>query len=87
MNTYGIVLRWQGSDPSLLPVLLAAHQGDANKDLLVDSHSLIVHTDVVPVEPTTAKDWKHPPYSGYYDGTWIWGRGSCDDKADLVASL
>lgn len=20
-------------------------------------------------------------------GTWIWGRGSCDDKSDLVASL
>ncbi|PIL24992.1 hypothetical protein GSI_12879 [Ganoderma sinense ZZ0214-1] len=69
VNTYGIVLRWQGSDPSLLPVLLAAHQ------------------DVVPVEPSTAKDWKHSPYSGHYDGTWIWGRGSCDDKSDLTASL
>ena len=27
VNTYGIVLHWQGSDESLLPVLMAAHQG------------------------------------------------------------
>ncbi|KAM5532363.1 hypothetical protein V8D89_013957 [Ganoderma adspersum] len=69
VNTYGIVLRWEGLDPFLYPVLITAHQ------------------DVVPVEPATAKDWVHPPYSGYYDGTWIWGRGSGDDKADLIASL
>ncbi|KAL7280785.1 hypothetical protein ACG7TL_005729 [Trametes sanguinea] len=43
--------------------------------------------DVVPVAPATYDDWIHPPYSGYYDGTWIWGRGSCDDKSDLMASL
>ncbi|KAI1796621.1 carboxypeptidase S [Ganoderma leucocontextum] len=69
VNTYGIVLRWEGSDPFLYPVLITAHQ------------------DVVPVDPATEKDWVHPPYSGYYDGTWIWGRGSGDDKADLIASL
>ncbi|TBU60963.1 hypothetical protein BD310DRAFT_921838 [Dichomitus squalens] len=69
VNTYGIVLRWPGSDPFLLPVLTTAHQ------------------DVVPVDNSSAKDWVHPPYSGYYDGKWIWGRGSCDDKSDLVAQL
>ncbi|KAI0352325.1 carboxypeptidase S [Trametes cingulata] len=69
VNTYGIVLHWQGSDESALPVVMAAHQ------------------DVVPVEPATADDWIHPPYSGFYDGEWIWGRGSCDDKSDLIAGL
>ncbi|KAJ2977815.1 hypothetical protein NUW54_g11373 [Trametes sanguinea] len=69
VNTYGIVLHWQGSDEAALPVLMTAHQ------------------DVVPVDPATYGEWVHPPYSGYYDGTWIWGRGSCDDKSDLVASL
>ncbi|RDX54278.1 carboxypeptidase S [Lentinus brumalis] len=69
VNTYGIVLRWKGSDASLRPVLVTAHQ------------------DVVPVEPATVHEWIHPPYSGYFDGEWIWGRGSCDDKSDLVASL
>ncbi|KAL1943105.1 hypothetical protein VTO73DRAFT_4776 [Trametes versicolor] len=43
--------------------------------------------DVVPVDPASFEDWSNPPYSGIYDGTWIWGRGSCDDKSDLVASL
>ncbi|KAL1943109.1 hypothetical protein VTO73DRAFT_4780 [Trametes versicolor] len=69
VNTYGIVLHWQGSDASSLPVVMAAHQ------------------DVVPVEPATAKDWVHPPYSGFHDGEWIWGRGTCDDKSDLIAGL
>lgn len=61
-------------------------------------------SDVVPVESQTIKEWKHGPYSGYYDGrqtlyprealypliipgTWIWGRGSCDDKSDLIRQL
>ncbi|KAG1905205.1 uncharacterized protein F5891DRAFT_677915 [Suillus fuscotomentosus] len=48
---------------------------------------LAAHQDVVPVEGQTVKDWKHDPYSGYYDGTWIWGRGTCDDKSDLIQQL
>ena len=31
VNTYGIVLRWEGLDPFLYPVLITAHQGDARK--------------------------------------------------------
>lgn len=48
---------------------------------------LMAHMDVVPVEPSTAGSWVHPPYSGYYDGTYLWGRGSCDDKSDLVSIM
>jgi Gly-Xaa carboxypeptidase len=48
---------------------------------------LAAHQDVVPVDSQTVKDWKYDPYSGYYDGTWIWGRGSCDDKSDLIRQL
>ncbi|KAG6334184.1 hypothetical protein ID866_4899 [Astraeus odoratus] len=44
-------------------------------------------SDVVPVNPATVTEWEHHPYSGHYDGTWIWGRGSCDDKSDLIARL
>ena len=68
VNTYGLVLRWQGSDQSLLPVLLAAHQGKGHKDSYSPGIHRYVRADVVPVEPSTAKDWKHPPYSGHYDG-------------------
>ncbi|KAJ7115835.1 hypothetical protein C8R44DRAFT_832690 [Mycena epipterygia] len=69
VNTYGLLFEWTGSDKSLKPVLLAAHQ------------------DVVPVEPITYKDWTHPPYSGYFDDEYIWGRGSSDDKSGLIAIM
>jgi len=45
------------------------------------------HQDVVPVEPRTFDQWTHPPFSGYFDGQWVWGRGSCDDKGGLVAIM
>lgn len=48
---------------------------------------LAAHMDVVPVNPATRDDWINPPYSGYYDRQWIWGRGSCDDKPGVIGSL
>ncbi|KAF9219764.1 carboxypeptidase S [Gyrodon lividus] len=48
---------------------------------------LAAHLDVVPVNPATYDDWINPPYSGYFDGEWIWGRGSCDDKPGVIGSL
>ncbi|KAJ3798365.1 carboxypeptidase S [Lentinula aff. detonsa] len=69
INTYGLVFHWQGSNDSVKPLLLTAHQ------------------DVVPVDWSNEGQWIHQPYSGYYDGTWIWGRGSVDDKADLIGQL
>jgi len=65
----GLLYEWKGSNDSLKPLLLAAHQ------------------DVVPVEPKTVELWKYPPYSGYYDGEFIWGRGSSDDKSGLIGIL
>ncbi|KAJ7245152.1 carboxypeptidase S [Mycena haematopus] len=69
VNTYGLLFEWTGSDKSLKPILLAAHQ------------------DVVPVEPKTYGEWTHPPYSGYFDGELIWGRGSSDDKSGLIGIM
>ncbi|RPD64023.1 carboxypeptidase S [Lentinus tigrinus ALCF2SS1-7] len=69
VNKYALVYHWQGSDESLKPALLTAHQ------------------DVVPVEPLTVDQWIHPPFSGHYDGEYIWGRGSCDDKPGLIGTL
>ncbi|KAI0742034.1 carboxypeptidase S [Daedaleopsis nitida] len=69
VNKYALVYHWQGTDESLKPALLTAHQ------------------DVVPVEPLTKDQWHQPPFSGYYDGEYIWGRGSCDDKPGLVGTL
>ncbi|KJR88076.1 Gly-Xaa carboxypeptidase [Sporothrix schenckii 1099-18] len=43
------------------------------------------HQDVVPVPDPSA--WTHPPFSGYFDGTWLWGRGAADDKSSVTALL
>ena len=43
------------------------------------------HMDVVPAGDESL--WTHGPFSGENDGTWIWGRGSFDDKVAVVAAL
>lgn len=48
---------------------------------------LMAHQDVVPVNPQTVHQWTHPPYSGYFDGEYVWGRGSADTKNSLIAIL
>lgn len=64
--------------------LLYVWQGsDASLKALV----LAAHQDVVPVNPMTANEWTHPPFSGHFDGKKIWGRGSSDDKSGLIGSL
>lgn len=67
VNTFGLVYTIEGSNSSLKPLLLAAHQ------------------DVVPVADDST--WTHPPFSAYFDGTWLWGRGASDDKNSLTAIL
>ncbi|OCF75812.1 hypothetical protein I204_03106 [Kwoniella mangroviensis CBS 8886] len=63
--THAVLFEWEGTDPSLKPLLL----------------------NTVPILPTTRNLWKHDPFSGYYDGEYIWGRGSSDDKSGLIGAL
>lgn len=67
INTFGLLYTLPGSDPSLKPLMLTAHQ------------------DVVPV--ADASTWTHPPFDAYFDGTWLWGRGSSDDKNSMTSLL
>ncbi len=48
---------------------------------------LMAHQDVVPVAPGTEKDWRHPPFGGAVQDSYIWGRGAWDDKGNLMAML
>ncbi|KAI1214711.1 carboxypeptidase S [Annulohypoxylon truncatum] len=48
---------------------------------------LMAHQDVVPVAESTVGQWTHPPYSGFFDGRYIWGRGSSDCKNNLVGIM
>ncbi|KAF2805384.1 peptidase family M20/M25/M40 [Mytilinidion resinicola] len=69
VNTHGLIYTWKGSDITLKPTLLMAHQ------------------DVVPVPESTITQWTHPPFSGFYDGKYVWGRGSSDCKNQLIAVM
>lgn len=41
------------------------------------------HSDVVPV----SGKWEHEPFAGEVKDGRMWGRGTCDDKGPLIASL
>ncbi|PKX97775.1 M20 family metallopeptidase [Aspergillus novofumigatus IBT 16806] len=42
------------------------------------------HQDVVPIDDPSG--WTYPPFSGHFDGEWLWGRGASDCK-NLVIGL
>jgi carboxypeptidase PM20D1 len=69
VNGTSLLYTWPGTDPSLAPVMLLAHQ------------------DVVPVAPGTEREWQHDPYGGAIADGYIWGRGTWDDKGNLMAIL
>lgn len=48
---------------------------------------LLAHQDVVPVPEDTVPEWDHPPFSGFFDGKYVWGRGAIDCKTTLIASM
>jgi carboxypeptidase PM20D1 len=69
VNDLSLLYTWQGRNPDLPPVLLAAH------------------TDVVPVDPASLGDWKHPPYEGVIEAGVVWGRGAVDDKVSVITIM
>jgi carboxypeptidase PM20D1 len=48
---------------------------------------LLAHLDVVPVEEGTEKQWTHAPFSGDVAEGYVWGRGTLDDKGNLLGLL
>lgn len=48
---------------------------------------LMAHQDVVPIAPGTEKDWFAEPFAGTIKDGFVWGRGSWDDKANLIAQM
>ena len=43
---------------------------------------------MVPVNPSTLHQWKHPPFSAHLDAEgWIWGRGTTDMKSTLIGLM
>lgn len=56
-------------------------------DPSLDGIALLSHQDVVPISEGTWDDWEHPPFEGYNDGEYIWGRGALDMKNHLISVI
>ena len=48
---------------------------------------LMAHQDVAPVAPGTESDWTRAPFSGDLHEGFVWGRGTWDDKGNLIAMM
>ncbi|HTU99132.1 MAG TPA: M20/M25/M40 family metallo-hydrolase, partial [Luteitalea sp.] len=75
----GIETKRLANDPAR-PNLVARLRGNGSKRPLL----IMGHTDVVKVDPAK---WTHPPFSATRDGGYVYGRGTVDDKDNVVAGL
>ncbi len=48
---------------------------------------LMAHEDVVPIAPGTESDWQFEPFAGAIRDGFVWGRGTWDDKGNLLAIM
>jgi len=46
---------------------------------------LMAHMDVVPIEDATKSMWSFDPFAGTVKDDFIWGRGTTDDKINLIS--
>ena len=49
--------------------------------------ALMAHQDVVPIAPGTEGLWKKPPFAGVIEDGMVWGRGTLDDKSNVITQL
>jgi carboxypeptidase PM20D1 len=61
-----LLFEWQGSEASLNPFVLMAHQ------------------DVVPIEEASRHLWTVDPFAGVIRNDTIWGRGTVDNKINVI---
>jgi acetylornithine deacetylase/succinyl-diaminopimelate desuccinylase-like protein len=62
------------------PNIVARLKGSGRKRPLL----ILGHTDTVNIDPAK---WAHPPFGAVVEGGYVYGRGTLDDKDNVVASL
>src|SRR5436190_5478206 len=75
----GIPVQVFAKDPKR-PNLVARIKGNGTKKPVL----IMAHTDVVGVQP---EKWSHPPFSAALADGFVYGRGTVDDKDNVVAAL
>jgi acetylornithine deacetylase/succinyl-diaminopimelate desuccinylase-like protein len=79
LDAEGIPYQVFAKDPQR-PNLVTRIKGNGKKRPIL----VLGHTDVVTVD---AKKWTFPPFGAALDGGYVYGRGTVDDKDNLVAGL
>jgi acetylornithine deacetylase/succinyl-diaminopimelate desuccinylase-like protein len=79
LDAEGIPAMLAAKDPARANVIARLKGNGSKRPLLIMGHS-----DTVKVDPTK---WTFPPFSATRNGGWVYGRGTLDDKSDLVADL
>jgi acetylornithine deacetylase/succinyl-diaminopimelate desuccinylase-like protein len=79
LEAEGIAVQVFAKEPNR-PNIVARIKGSGKQRPLL----LMGHTDTVNVDP---KKWSHPPFSADREGGFIYGRGTIDDKDNVIATL
>ncbi len=79
LDAEGIPVMMVAKDPARANIIARLKGNGAKRPLLIMGHS-----DVVRVDPAK---WTFPPFSATRQGGYIYGRGTLDDKSDLLATM
>ncbi|MDQ2947285.1 MAG: M20/M25/M40 family metallo-hydrolase [Acidobacteriota bacterium] len=66
-------------DPARANIIARLKGNGSKRPLLIIGHSDTVRVD--------AAKWTFPPFSAKRDGGWVYGRGTLDDKPNLMAAM
>src|SRR5271166_4668837 len=75
----GIPVMMVASDPARANIIARLKGNGSKKPLLIMGHS-----DTVRVDPAK---WTFPPFSATRQAGYVYGRGTLDDKSDLLAAM
>ncbi|MGA2213833.1 MAG: M20/M25/M40 family metallo-hydrolase, partial [Bryobacteraceae bacterium] len=79
LEAEGIPVMLAAQDPARANVIARLKGNGSRRPLLIMGHS-----DVVRVDPTK---WTFPPFSATRKDGYVYGRGTLDDKSDLLATM
>ncbi len=79
LEAEGIPVMMVAKDPARADIIARLKGNGTKRPLLIMGHS-----DVVRVDPTK---WTFPPFSATRQGGYVYGRGTLDDKSDLLAAM
>jgi acetylornithine deacetylase/succinyl-diaminopimelate desuccinylase-like protein len=75
----GIPVTVAAKDPARANAIARLRGNGSKKPLLIMGHSDTVRVD--------AAKWTFPPFSAARDGGYVYGRGTLDDRSDLMAAM